>query len=122
MSVRRKGTNISNKIHNEEEDNNLGYNKNYNVNILAQANNYNKKRRASTFMRETLFKRIKDEGIYSESEEESESDSYENESQDVTSSRKKVLDFDGSSHSNKSDDKKNNSFSEKKIIEIIMGR
>ena len=115
MSVRRKGTNISNKIHNEEdkEDNNLGYNKNYNVNILPQSNRYNQRRKTSTFMRETLFQRIKDEGIYSESEEESESDSYENESQDATSSRKKVFDFDASSHSKKSDDKKNNSFSEK---------
>ena len=116
MSVRRKGTNLSNNIKNEEdkEDNNLGYNKNYDINVLVGTKRYKQKRKTSVYMRQTLFKRIKDEGVYSESEEESESDSYETESQDITS-RKKVFDFEGSSNSKKSDDKKNNSFSEKEM-------
>ena len=59
-----------------EEENNLGYNKNYNVNILIDQNNY-KKRRPSTYMRQTLFKRVIDEGILDSSEEESEDDSYD---------------------------------------------
>ena len=59
-----------------EEDSNLGYNKNYNVSILVDQNNY-KKRRPSTYMKETLFKRVIDEGIFDSSEEESEDDSYD---------------------------------------------
>ena len=107
-SVKRKGTNITNNINNNDEESNLGYNKTYDVNVLIGSRGYNK-RKTSTYMRQTLYKKIKDEGIYSESEEESEDDSYETESLDLTNKKKdNVYDFDNSSNSKKSDDKKNN--------------
>jgi hypothetical protein len=48
----------------------------YDVNTLIQ-HNQAKKNRASVYMRKTLFQQIKNEGIYDESEEEKEDDSFE---------------------------------------------
>ena len=118
-SVKRKGTNITNNINNNDEESNLGYNKTYDVNVLIGSRGYNK-RKTSTYMRQTLYKKIKDEGIYSESEEESEDDSYETESLDLTNKKKdNVYDFDNSSNSKKSDDKKNNIFRNNQAMNTI---
>ena len=103
-SNRRKSTLISNNINNNnDEESNLGVNKNNEINMLADIEKIKNKRRASTYMRQTLFKRIKDEGIYSESEEESESDSDITDSIEATSRKNTIFDFDG--NSSKKDEK-----------------
>ena len=108
-SGRRKSTLVSN-INNNDDESNLGVNKNNEVNMLADIGKINNRRRTSTYMRQTLFKRIKDEGIYSESEEESESDSDITDSLEGTSRKNTIFDFDANSskkdgHSSKKDGK-----------------
>ena len=91
------------------------------ANVLVGVNRFNN-RRTSTYMRQTLFKRIKDEGIYSESEEESESESIDDSQNfDIpeNTSRKNdadIIDFDHSSKNSKNSEKNKNSnlYSEKR--------
>jgi hypothetical protein len=94
-----------NKINNKDNDNkdeesNLGFNKKYNVNVLIDNDKY-KNKRASVYMRKALFKRIKDEGIYSDSEEESEDESFDSESYVTDTYRKKTSLEENSINSNK---------------------
>jgi hypothetical protein len=103
---RPKSRKISNYINDEESK--LGYNKIYDVNNLIEGGAI-ERRKASTYMRRTLFKRIKDEGVYSESEEESEDESFDNDSIDIVSRKKEMIELDHSSNSKKSEDNKNNS-------------
>ena len=113
-----KKTNLSNYYINDED--NLG-NKINEANVLVGVNRFNN-RRTSTYMRQTLFKRIKDEGIYSESEEESESESLDDSQNfDIpeNTSRKNdgdIIDFDHSSKNSKNSEKNKNSnlYSEKR--------
>ena len=61
-----------------DEESNLGYNKDYKIKGIIE-DNPRMRRRVSVNMRKTLFQTIKEEGIYSDSEEESEEDSIESE-------------------------------------------
>ena len=108
-SGRRKSTLISNNMGgaNNDDESNLGVNKNNEVDVLADIGKYKNRRRTSTYMRHTLFKRIKDEGIYSESEEESESDSDITDSIEPTSRKNTIFDFDGNSSKKGEKDEKN---------------
>ena len=112
-SVKRKITNETNNINDDES--NLGYNKNYTMNVLVDGIRNNNRRKTSTFMRQTLFKRIKDEGIYSESEEESEEESEDNDNFENVSKRKEILDFD---HSSFNEEKRDNKINNNKKINI----
>ena len=69
-----------------DENSCLGYNQNYDINIYNENDNY-KKRKVNAYMRKALFKRIKDEGILSDTEEESEDESFESESFKITSGK-----------------------------------
>ena len=94
-----------NKINNKDNDNkdeesNLGFNKKYDVNVLIDNDKF-KNKRASVYMRKALFKRIKDEGIFSDSEEESEDDSFDSESYVADTNRKKTSLEENSLYSNK---------------------
>ena len=73
----------------KDEESNLGFNKKYDVNVLIDNDKY-KNKKASVYMRKALFKRIKDEGIYSDSEEESEDESFDSESYVADINRKKT--------------------------------
>ena len=93
---------------NNDEESKLGYNKIYDVNNLIEGGAI-ERRKASTYMRRALFKRIKDEGVYSESEEESKDESFDNDSIDIVSRKKEMVELEHSSNSKKSEDNKNNS-------------
>ena len=63
---------------NKDEESYLGYNKEYNIKGITE-DNPQLRRRVSTHMRKALFQTIKEEGLYSENEEESEDESIESE-------------------------------------------
>ena len=115
-TTKRKITNISNNINDDES--NLGYNENYNMSTLIDGVRNNRKRQTSKYMRQTLFKRIKDEGIYSESEEESEEESEDLDSFDNTSRKKEIFDFDHSSMSNHKEENINDNVNANRKINI----
>ena len=94
-----------NKINNKnndykDEESNLGFNKKYDVNVLIDNDKY-KNKKASVYMRRALFKRIKDEGISSDSEEESEDESFDSESYVADTIRKKTSQEENSLYSSK---------------------
>ena len=68
----------------EEESNNLGYNKDYDVDKLIDQDRGVKKRKTSQYMRKTLFQQIKNEGFYDESEEENEDESLESDNENTS--------------------------------------
>ena len=76
-----KKNNINNS---EDESSNLGYNKDYDVNIIRNQDKGVRKRKTSQYMRKTLFQQIKNEGFYDESEEENEDDSLESENDNTS--------------------------------------
>ena len=80
------GFSFHNIMKDKDNESNLGYNKTYNCDILI-TDDRRRQRRTSQYMRRALFQRIKDEGIYSESEEESEDESINSESLDSTSNK-----------------------------------
>ena len=61
----------------EEESNNIGYNKDNDIDKLIDKDRGARKRKTSQYMRKTLFQQIKNEGIFDESEEENEDESLE---------------------------------------------
>ena len=61
----------------EEESNNIGYNKDNDIDKLIDKDRGVRKRKTSQYMRKTLFQQIKNEGIFDESEEENEDESLE---------------------------------------------
>ena len=69
----------------------LNYNNKYDVNALID-HNKTAKNRASQYMRATLFQQIKNEGIYDESEEEKEDDSFESDINSINN-RKENFEF-----------------------------
>ena len=94
-----------NKINNKnndykDEESNLGFNKKYDVNVLIDNDKY-KNKKASIYMRRALFKRIKDEGISSDSEEESEDESFDSESYVGDTIKKKTSQEENSLYSSK---------------------
>ena len=82
------------KENNDNINNNLGYNIKYDINALIH-HHKSSKNRASQYMRATLFQQIKNEGIYDESEEEKEDDSFESDinSSNIMLNKKENFDF-----------------------------
>ena len=78
------------------EDNLIKYNNysnKYDVKMLVDHNKTNKNR-VSQYMRKTLFQKIKNEGIYDESEEEQEDDSFESDNNsNLAMNKKESFDF-----------------------------
>ena len=89
-----KTMNTINEIPKDTEEN-LDYPDKYDVNVLIGNNKSPLKRRTSQIMRKTLFQQIKNEGIYDESEEEKEDDSFEsdNNSKNYILNKKETFDF-----------------------------
>ena len=106
QSIRKK-TDISNYINDEDSQN-------HDINLLIGTNALRNRRLTSAYIRKSLFKRIKDEGIYSESEEEeSETDSYDIdnlENYEKGSNKNDILEFD---HSSNGENKNSIIYSEK---------
>ena len=63
----------SHKINDVDEYSNLGYNKNYKIKGLME-NNPKMRRRISNHIRQVLFQNIKDQGLYSETEDNNDED------------------------------------------------
>ena len=63
----------SHKINDLDEYSNLGYNKNYKIKGLME-NNPKMRRRISNHIRQVLFQNIKDQGLYSETEDNNDED------------------------------------------------
>lgn len=66
------------KDNEDNQSSNINYINKYDVNALIE-NHKQTKRRPSKYMRATLFQQIKNEGLYDESEEENEDDSFDSE-------------------------------------------
>ena len=68
----------------EEEYSQLGYNKNYKIKGIVE-DDPKYRRRISRHMRKALFQSVKDQGLYSETEDESDDDSLKSDSSDESS-------------------------------------
>ena len=72
----------------EEESNNIGYNKDYDIDDKV---GHVRKRKTSQYMRKTLFQQIKNEGIYDESEEENEDESLESDNDNYKDNKNNLI-------------------------------
>ena len=102
---------------------NIENNNKYDIKALMHAHNKTSaKNRASQYMRATLFQQIKNEGIYDESEEEKEDDSFES---DISNSRlfnNKKENFELSLISNNNNKIKNNNIVDNEKNELRISR
>ena len=91
-----------------DEESFLGYNKNYKIKGIME-DDPKKRRRVSQHMRKALFQTIKEEGIYSDTEEESEDESIESgDSIYESNSNTKSSESENNNKNNNNDNKNNN--------------
>ena len=83
LTYTNKNKNLMNTIKEKEEENINSKNSNidYDISEILVKNKKKKKQKTSQYMRKTLFQQIKNEGIYDDSDEESEEESLESDNE-----------------------------------------